>query len=742
MDMDIDEEFDRSKSKSDSDSSYDSDDAFGDEYWGEGSWSDLEMDDQLTDGHESDEEKKQEQEEEEEEEKEEEQEEGAEDWGQVGDDDSFGQAEEQGEDGPQARDLLELEFEGCNSSDDKSEHELAFEDEFGVSPDYQASLQARVWSKVLERLNAENHEINVFSRKDISFILPGVEDNGPGVQKSARMGRQSATAWDRLLEKPILVSDEDLALLMGLETSTQDSPQPEKGATVFYMRTFSLKVSQLRQLILEWESGEVYFHQSKIWWEATRSIEGDPLIYLRYVGMTLSGTTWRRHQKHLKGQKSHILDAFIDIIQHRFPEVFETIKVYEFTEGRMEALSMFSDQAQAKKRRDFRERALIALFDRQTLLNVQSGGFHNDYVPKEVEVKALEGLGLQNFRLLLDVAKPNKALDRNIQTWANKKLDLANRRPIDTGTKTIPLTCKWISAIRSQAMPWQYKQQTIVVSAGGDAGVSQIRSEKGFWAGKSPSAALLKQLLKATAIGGGSSTPEPDCEAFCSLPWVELFSWARPGCLSEAIDSLRSYYQLTLPVLTIGYGKNVCSVITSGFTDDLGYSARDHFLPSVGKLNIVQYGTRPEETTILIPCLHPGRDKQRDRPAAFRRVLIKTLWIALLSIQFTIEAIECNLGTDRLQLCIHIKARTTDRLRSTGFMRAYQDDKTELATFLMRTNRARHIRASDGLEAQCDASRRYKLMVNIASRLMAQHLIFAGADGTLRGRQGTLRNWP
>ncbi len=54
----------------------------------------------------------------------------------------------------------------------------------------------------------------------------------------------------------------------------------------------------------------------------------------------------------------------------------------------MEALSMFADQPQAKKRRDFRERALIALFDRQTLLNVQSGGFHNDYVPDEGEIKA------------------------------------------------------------------------------------------------------------------------------------------------------------------------------------------------------------------------------------------------------------------------------------------------------------------------------------------------------------------
>ncbi len=175
---------------------------------------------------------------------------------------------------------------------------------------YKRECGQRSWNG----FTAGNHEIDVFSRKNISFMLPGVEDNGPGVQNSAQMGRQSATAWDRLLEKPMLVSDKDLALLMRLETSTQDCPQSEKGSTVFYIRTFTLKVSQLRQLILEWESSEAYFHQSKIWWEATRGIEGDPLIYLSYVDMTLSGTAWRRHKKHLKGQKSHILEAFIDII--------------------------------------------------------------------------------------------------------------------------------------------------------------------------------------------------------------------------------------------------------------------------------------------------------------------------------------------------------------------------------------------------------------------------------------------
>ncbi|KAK5949195.1 hypothetical protein OHC33_009736 [Knufia fluminis] len=54
-----------------------------------------------------------------------------------------------------------------------------------------------------------------------------------------------ADLWVKLLETPMLVTDDELEEMFSLRLSTRDTPKPEVGQVIYYVRSLAFEVREL-----------------------------------------------------------------------------------------------------------------------------------------------------------------------------------------------------------------------------------------------------------------------------------------------------------------------------------------------------------------------------------------------------------------------------------------------------------------------------------------------------------------
>jgi hypothetical protein len=107
----------------------------------------------------------------------------------------------------------------------------------------------------------------------------------------------------------------------------------KSNSRTFYVRTYSLLVSQLRDIITDWEANNHYHEEADTWINMMTTLRSNDTVYLRYVGATEKTNPHQRLRNQLIAKFSGFVARFHEIIHRLFPMVLDASVVYEFSEA-------------------------------------------------------------------------------------------------------------------------------------------------------------------------------------------------------------------------------------------------------------------------------------------------------------------------------------------------------------------------------------------------------------------------
>jgi len=155
----------------------------------------------------------------------------------------------------------------------------------------------------------------------------------------------------------------------------EDRSTPAYPKTTYYIRSFSLSVSQLRDVIADFHENGLY-PEKVVWANMIETMRSSDIVYLRYIGRTDRKTAFRRHQEDMLMRTTGFLSKFLTSLGHLHPVVIDCSAVYTFSDTKSvypNSLPLH-DWQDAQSFREIREQALIALFGLPSLLNQIIGG--------------------------------------------------------------------------------------------------------------------------------------------------------------------------------------------------------------------------------------------------------------------------------------------------------------------------------------------------------------------------------
>jgi hypothetical protein len=206
--------------------------------------------------------------------------------------------------------------------------------------------------------------------------------------------------------------------------------------------------------------------------------------------------------------------------------------------------------------------------------------------------------------------------------------------------------------------------------------------------------------------------PKHHLETVTGLPWIDIYSWRRHGRIGDAIRQVESYFRIVKPLIAISFGKRVSSIISSSFENYVKYDNSKRFLPKVGVLQIVNFGTNTDQTTILLPCVHPGWERATARPLVFRTMLLCTICVLLKTAQTAMLLIDQYPGLDRKALCEKIAEATDRELETSGFWHKYTEAYFEISAVFRSRMAERRRRVDSRWEDQKSMLRRFHIVVS------------------------------
>lgn len=173
--------------------------------------------------------------------------------------------------------------------------------------------------------------------------------------------------WRLLLEDPLSLPTCLVDALLNLEPSTPNSKTPGHNATVFYIRSFTIKISNLRQVLRQLlEDGYDLMGRVYLWLQRLDDKDDNTYITLRYCGQT-KNRPWDRHVSDIYSSSlSGFFGRFLRMLGQHCHEVL-TDALVQVVVGASTTLPLPTAQL------NLYEQVLITLFG-DGVLNLQSGG--------------------------------------------------------------------------------------------------------------------------------------------------------------------------------------------------------------------------------------------------------------------------------------------------------------------------------------------------------------------------------
>lgn len=462
-------------------------------------------------------------------------------------------------------------------------------------------LQDYVFQEVVRRLRDMDINVASVSKWSLRFMLP----------RSAG----SAGEWQRLLAYPMLITDTRLASILQMETSNRNTSNPEKGSTLYYVRSSAVTVNQLTGVLEQFEQQNLTFDEVNHWKAMTEYVtEKETVVYVRYIGMSSSVSAWQRYATDLVQRTDGVYGHFVRVLTALDPQTAVSCSVYSFPQALTHAFRGADGSIIALDTTDadIREQGLIALRGKATLLNRQSGGFHTSYdasIEDKVLFQKLKTAAFPILETLMSTAssgylKPSTAIQNKVNQYIHKVCELGRTHPIELGTDAIPTTDANEITWAKQATPATIHGHALLVFVADYCPLEAIHQPALVWEQSARAVRYLKDTLSryiALEIDAGLEVHwQPSDIMSLSraslLPWVDLqYTPKRKHHRMESAELLRQYLGAVRPLIVPTFERNTSNIIRYNF---VGFHESHGLLDIVG-VPEVQYWTHPGEISGL-----------------------------------------------------------------------------------------------------------------------------------------------
>lgn len=517
-----------------------------------------------------------------------------------------------------------------------------------------------------------------------------------------------AALWRRLLQNPITVTTDELSTIFELEESVQFTPSPPLGTQIYYIRSFELTTELLLQIVTRWEQEGRHPEECKAWRSATRFIKDRKKpVFIRYVGTSTVISAFERFATDLARREGGLYGHFREELAKITPNSPPRSSVHTFTKATTKSLEDRDGSLHPLHvvHTDIREQALIALFDRSTLLNRQVGGVNVAYQPEEEDLDHFARLTTNTFRKLLEEnnltrAPPTATMQLSIRDWMRKVCALGEAHSEELGTDQFPVTDDMILSWTQQATPCTVSGYVIVLFIGDYCPVSAMKTPQLYWKQPLRSVKYLKDTLARLKALEGGKTRWDSSDINCLvekaiLPWINYqYTPKRDDFREDSAELMRQYLAAVKPLIVLSFERRTSGVLRADFA---GIWSKHDFHPDVGTPAVQRYtwrgqifdaGTKhkraeipveEQDCYIQIPSIHPGADRYDEGSKEQRRVFDMTMWQLVLMIECALDLLSSGFEGNRSELCAAIMAAFQDRWTSSGNAFAFTQAKRALA---------------------------------------------------------------
>jgi hypothetical protein len=536
--------------------------------------------------------------------------------------------------------------------------------------------------------------------------------------------------WELLLQKPLFLPNSEMQLIFGLDIASRDTKKPEPGTSLYYVRSFTMKIAELSDIISTWQSKKINYPELDVWLEAIKQqSDRQKEASIRYIGMSSHVSAWCRFNQDMDRLRTGGLYAeFIDEIMVHYPKVAQNLRIFTFPRAEVKAQngSLYGHPGAI----NLHEQILIALFGLSSLLNRQSGGKYISYSPSSSDKMVFQSLRTSVFARLDQLGDfPTNDMNEAVMDWMRKVTKFSVERSNILGTDTFSITEQHELAWGSQAIPGHVKLHTILVWAGSWTTQESWAQSTQFWEEDSRTVIFLKDLLSGIAASEKDVHP-PHHYLISStinknlMPVVNLQYWPNHyDLLDDCMKFLREYFNKSKLLVAITLDQKLSFMVASDFTNSKARlmptkpNSQEKsrklktatFLPHVGRLNIRYYTSpgeiktikkqklsqfNPKDTDafIQIPCFHPGKDNYNQGFAEFRRFLNMTIWKIILTIDAVLKRLtrsNFQLG-NRYQFCRSVIEDVNLRWAAAGIDDIYEDARLRLHHAWMKQQDTNH----------------------------------------------------
>ncbi|KAI1621480.1 hypothetical protein EDD37DRAFT_118969 [Exophiala viscosa] len=265
------------------------------------------------------------------------------------------------------------------------------------TPQIRQSPSIRLFNTIKHRMVRSGIDVYHLNETRLSWCLPRNDD--PHVDSIVT----------KLLESPLMVSDDELKTILALETDKWTTKRKRVGAHHFYIRSYPMEVSlfiKLSQLLLD---NACPIQKLKGWLNTARGLQDNDKIWLRYCGTT-EESVWERQAK-VYHQRDSFYSSFFGLLDSMFPENIRDSSTYELSKARI-------DFDLHEQHINLREQALIALFGVENLLNGQTGGKGCTLSLDLEDQQWFNQLRTQTYSLLMYQTSPvSESMRKHIQVY-------------------------------------------------------------------------------------------------------------------------------------------------------------------------------------------------------------------------------------------------------------------------------------------------------------------------------------
>lgn len=497
-------------------------------------------------------------------------------------------------------------------------------------------VQREVHRTLLDRLQQSAIPLDDTTIASLSFLWPSTY---PGL-------------WLKLLNHPLSLTDEELWTILEVEDSRLETPGPELGDQIYYVRSFRLRVRDLRWIAVKFLQEGRYVEQATAWRDAVKFLQDDKeSVYVRYIGTSTVVSALERFNQDCLNHTGGLYGYFCATLLERYPS--STCTICTFSEATTRSFgyingTLFRLHADHT---DIREQALIALFNRNVLLNRQVGGRSVAYQPSQRDIMRFEALRTQVASKFLPetshgYAEPTTKMKQLVKAWMDSVAKFSNAHSADLGTDKMPITKDMKKAWADQATPCTFYGKVVAVFIGDYCPVAAMQNPGSFWRQDIRACKYLKDTLaRLMAFEGGESRWKPeDLNVLADnaiLPWVDYqYTTQRDAYRWESAELMRQYLGVVRPLIVSSFEKGVSSVLRK----DFGALYNEHeFHPMVGVPEIHYHNHRgeifdegnkamraelpvdPDDCYIHIPSVHPGMERYDYGASEVRRILDMTM---------------------------------------------------------------------------------------------------------------------